>query len=518
VTPSFSIVIVAYGKRQVTEECLETLEHSFGQRLGRDVELVLVDNASPDDTAHLFAAWADRATVLALPENRNFAGGYNAGALAATGDVLVLLNNDTLVRPGALDQLADAAREPSVGLAGCRLIYPDGTLQHGGFGWRTVEGQLVPFHLFHHEPDSAAAATIQDLDSVTGACVAIRRELFVSSGGFDEGFVNGWEDVDLCLRLRSAGLRVVYRGDIAIVHAEGQTSGGQYGAGDNVERFARRWLHHLRDDTERVRELFDATWAPPTDPIHGPARHPRGTTTVAVGPVTGLDPDGAEGRAILAAMEAAGMSPAARDLAPVWLRPRLEEAAADALDRAVDRACAPRAAKVLIGDDPRGVSGIPTVIRVAGRPSSGITARTAILAADAASAAEALLGGADPDLVRIVPPPVAPVPLGAGGGGLLVIAPAHDLDRCRALAAALGGLGGVRITIVPTAASATIAEIAQELGATCAPPVSDETRFAELAGGFDAVLCADAADRFQRRALVAAAAGATPILLAGGPA
>src|SRR5688500_16456773 len=102
-SPAFSIVVVAYGNRAVTDRCLATIDEVYADRLGRDVELVLVDNASPDDTLELYERWRDRATVLALPENRNFSGGYNAGAAAATGDVLVLLNNDTELVPDALD-------------------------------------------------------------------------------------------------------------------------------------------------------------------------------------------------------------------------------------------------------------------------------------------------------------------------------------------------------------------------------------------------------------------------------
>ena len=177
--PALSIVVVAYGKRPYSERCLDSLDAAFGERLGRDVELVLVDNASPDDTADLFRAWEPRARVLALDENRNFAGGYNAGAAAATGEVLVLLNNDTRVPQGALDVLAEQARDLSVGLVGVRLDYPDGRLQHGGFGWRAGTHGLIPYHLFQWDrADLPAARCSFDLDSVTAACVAARRELF----------------------------------------------------------------------------------------------------------------------------------------------------------------------------------------------------------------------------------------------------------------------------------------------------------------------------------------------------
>src|SRR4051794_34327974 len=110
--PKFSIVVVAYGNRAVTERCLESLERSLGEEIGRSIELVLVDNASPDDTAELFESWRDRGTVILNESNLNFSGGNNAGARAATGEVLVFLNNDTEVRPGVLEALAEQALDP----------------------------------------------------------------------------------------------------------------------------------------------------------------------------------------------------------------------------------------------------------------------------------------------------------------------------------------------------------------------------------------------------------------------
>src|ERR1051325_4190503 len=120
--PSLSIVIVCFGKREVTERCLATVDAAFGERLGGDVELVLVDNGSPDDTPELLSSWSDRATVILGEENLNYAGGNNVGARAATGRILVLLNNDTEVFPGVLDELAAQALEPGVAIVGCRLL------------------------------------------------------------------------------------------------------------------------------------------------------------------------------------------------------------------------------------------------------------------------------------------------------------------------------------------------------------------------------------------------------------
>ena len=116
----------------VTRRCLQSIASALGPELQRRFELVLVDNGSVDDTGVLLDAWSDRAHIVRLPENRNFAGGMNAGVHAAAGDVVVLLNTDMVVPSGTLERLVDAARDPAIAIAGARLLYPDGFHQHGG--------------------------------------------------------------------------------------------------------------------------------------------------------------------------------------------------------------------------------------------------------------------------------------------------------------------------------------------------------------------------------------------------
>ena len=111
-------------------------------------------------------------------------------------------------------------------IAGPRLLFPDGTIQHAGVGFLRNALGVMPQHVFHHQDGMLPAARgTYELDCVTGACLVIRRDVFEQLGGFDEGYRNGLEDVDLCLRARMAGHRVVYRGDIAFVHAEGASRG-----------------------------------------------------------------------------------------------------------------------------------------------------------------------------------------------------------------------------------------------------------------------------------------------------
>src|SRR3954451_5988784 len=504
--PRLSIVIVAYGKREVTGRCLETLDAAFGSRIGSDVELVLVDNNSPDDTRELLSEWSDRAQVILLDSNRNYAGGNNVGARAASGEVLVLLNNDTEVGVGVLDSLASEALGPTVGVAGMRLLYPDGTIQHGGCAWwRAPDGHVRPFHLFRHEAgDHPAAMATFDCDFVTAACIAVRRELFLELGGFDEEFVNGWEDVDLCVRARLAGFRVVYRGDLSLIHAEAATRTSGHDETPNEKIFFARYGSALEEDTERLAAQFDAS-----GPVFGwlshPARQPGGAPVSVEGEVTGFAPESAESRALLAAFEAAGLEPAARDWQPVAVTPRLTRQEWDPVARGRTR---PKQLGAVVVQTPVGRMGrvdasVGGIVRVAALPSVDLTFAASVWAASPALADALITSGVRADRVEVVPPVLPALPVGPGGAGVLAVLPAHDLAHCRALLSALGALP-VRVRLLPTIATELLAALCAELLPDAEPlaPVASELRFAALACESDVVVCADEREPFERRALL----------------
>jgi len=527
--PRASIVIVTYGQRALTEQCLRSLHRSLGPRLGREFELVLVDNASPDDTPELLRAWSDRAVVELLPENRNFAGGCNAGARLAHGEALIFLNNDTEVTPGALEALAEQALEPGVSVAGCRLHFPDGTLQHAGVAFmrnRWLNGAAMPQHVFHHlSPELPAAQAIYECDAVTAACMAVRADTFVRVGGFDEGFRNGLEDVDLCLRIRVLGEAVVYRGDVVVVHHEGASRGrGQQLVATperlammrhNDDRFCARWAAHLEHDDAHARGLWDARLSD-----EAPAREGREGDVGVVGQPSGIGPGAAEACAFLAALAAAGFTPTAVDHpAPGVLA---ERAPADAalLHDARRRRPSPAHPWLLVPAGARDALAVdaPHIVRV-GRPltATPLTGAREIWASCPAIADALVAQGLDRARIRLVAPPLPATPLGRGGAGLLAVLPAHDRERTRRTLDLLRDAAtGVALTIVPTVMARGLSEaITDRLpGARLLGPIAGEERFGALAADSDLVLVDDE-DPFQRRALLAALRG-TPALVAGG--
>lgn len=492
VPPRASIVIVTYGQRALTEACLRSLESALGDELGRGTEVIVVDNASPDDTLALLREWEDRVTVLAQGENHNFSGGCNIGARAARGDVLVFLNNDTVVTAGVLDALAETVREPGVGAAGLRLLYPDGSLQHAGFHMVTHPHPQAPEHplphhlLYRNDGEHPAGRAVYEMDCVTGACLAIPRALFAELGGFDEEFVNGCEDVDLCFRVRASGHTIVYRGDLTVEHHEGATRGTDIDGSANMRLLHQRWGAMMEQDDELAARNWDGELGEPLQGRVLPARD-----VVVAGDVTGIGPAADEARGLLLALERAGRPAVGIDLTPNRMRARMSGDLARATVEAFLRQ-EPATPSLRI-DVPFGAS-------------------WAALAPDGAIVRARREG----PLADVAPAIDFAAPVGPGGGGVLVALPAHDHSESAAILSALAkaDLRGVPVRLVPTVVSRGLeALVAEHLpAAELLAVTSDEARWTALAGAADVAVCLDADDRFDRRALAAAGAGASVIV------
>ena len=521
-----SIIIVTYGQRALTEQCLRSLERALGDRLGDSWEIVVVDNNSPDDSPAMLRGWSDRATVRLLSENRNFAGGCNLGASEARGEVLVFLNNDTEVPDGALETLAEQAREPGVGVAGCRLLFPDGTIQHAGVAFLHSPALRVPMpqHVFHHQDQSLALTGGGfEADCVTAACMAVRADAFVAVGGFDEGYVNGLEDVDLCLKLRVAGHGIVYRGDVTVIHHEGASRGRGEGLWATPEklatmrnndlRFVSRWGASLDQDDQLAADLWDGALEP-----QPPARIADPADLVLVGQPGGIGAAGDECRALLAALSACGRVPAALDAPAPLVVPRLAGPLAQLVAEARRRRPIPGADWVFVpsGAHDRVELVEPAIVRL-GAPETAlgpIEDARAIWASSPAVARALADHGLAADRIRFVPPPVLPATPGDGGEGVLAILPVHLPGLAATVLSALRFVAGrSAVRLLPTVWSRGLEQqIAERLpGAELLRPCSDEARFAVLAGAADVVVALDPCDRFERRALVAAGVGTEPV-------
>lgn len=233
-----SIVIPVWNRLELTKGCLTALSQIKDQP---EYEVIVVDNGSTDGSEKFLRELKGDVQIIRNEQNLGFAKACNQGAKAARGKYLVFLNNDTIPQPGWLSSLvSEVDAHPEVGIVGSKLVYPDGTVQHAGVV-RDLEHRL-PYHIYKtFSGDHPAVNQRREHQIVTAACMLIRRALFEEVGGFDEGYVNGFEDADLCLKVRERGHTVVYQPRSVAVHLESQTSGRKAHDDANAARFLDRW-------------------------------------------------------------------------------------------------------------------------------------------------------------------------------------------------------------------------------------------------------------------------------------
>ena len=225
-----SIVIVSYNTRVDLERCLESLRQHPPSMAH---EVVVVDNASSDGSADAASRFPGVA-VIRHDRNAGFSVANNLGIRASHGDLVLLLNSDTIVPPGAIDRLvARVQRSPEVAVAGPRLVDGSGRAELS-FGpmisplseWR--QGRLVKA-LAANDPDAVAkveAMTRQErvVDWVTGACLLVRRADAEAVGLLDERFFMYTEDVDFCASIRARGRQVLFAPEAEVIHLRGRSA------------------------------------------------------------------------------------------------------------------------------------------------------------------------------------------------------------------------------------------------------------------------------------------------------
>lgn len=229
----YSIVIPSRDQGELIERCLDSLA---AHPAGAEYEVVIVDGGSTEPRA-LAAYERHGATVIDGSEGEfNYSRANNAGVAAATGDVVLLLNNDTEVTsPGWLSDLEAHLRLPGVGAVGPLLVYPDGTVQHGGvaLGMRGTADHLMRGFPSDSDGLGGSLSCAREVTAVTGAAMCLPRSLYLELGGMSDDYAVQYQDVDLCLRIRQRGLSVLYAPRPVIVHHESRSRGRAY---DQVDR------------------------------------------------------------------------------------------------------------------------------------------------------------------------------------------------------------------------------------------------------------------------------------------
>lgn len=244
--PVVSIVVPVHNQSALTKQCLDAL---LTQGEAPPFEIIVVDDASSDDTAELLGSYAGLIRIVSLAPNRGFAGACNAGADIARGQYILFLNNDTVPEPGWLTALVrEAEANPEAAVIGAKLLFPDDTIQHAGVAIGT---NGYPHHIYAGFPgDHPVVNVSRRFQIVTAACCLVRSERWQEVGGFDTGYRNGWEDIDFCLRLGEAGHQVRYCHESVVYHLESASRDpSSPSESHNKARFEETWIDRVDRDS-----------------------------------------------------------------------------------------------------------------------------------------------------------------------------------------------------------------------------------------------------------------------------
>ncbi|HEY6193089.1 MAG TPA: glycosyltransferase family 2 protein [Bacteroidota bacterium] len=248
---ALSIIIVTYDAALFLPDCLDSISRRPPPFA---FEIIVVDNASTDDSVARARLHAPGAVVVENASNTGYAAANNAGYRRATGEFILLLNPDTILHDGALESMVGFLRaNPDAGAIGPRILNPDGSLQRTGVSAPSLWNQLAEtFFLDRAFPRSRIfgrhrrlyedPGSRHDVDCLQGSCLLVRRDA-VGPFLLDEAYFLYFEETDLCARLREEGWRVVYVPDATVVHIGG--SGSAHYDGVRVVSYHRSYLVYL---------------------------------------------------------------------------------------------------------------------------------------------------------------------------------------------------------------------------------------------------------------------------------
>ena len=273
-----SIIIPTRDQASLLEKCLRSIKEKTDYEF---YEIVIADNSSSEpSTCELLQEVArdERIRVISAAGNFNYSKLCNCGAAAARGQVLVLLNDDVeVIETGWLSELVSQVMRPEVGAVGASLWFPDGQLQHAGVVLSPERIGNYPYFR-RRRSDSGYFSQLQlvrNVAAVTGACLAVRAEVYAQLGGLNERDLSiAFNDIDFCLRIRELNLRVVWTPHAKLIHRE-SSSRGLEDTEEKQDRFhqelrymQQRWREPLHDDPfynpnlDLTDELFTLAFPP----------------------------------------------------------------------------------------------------------------------------------------------------------------------------------------------------------------------------------------------------------------
>ncbi|MCP8900279.1 glycosyltransferase [Gilvimarinus xylanilyticus] len=248
---SVSVIVPVFNQPDLTAACIRSLYQELSDR---SFTVTVVDNGSDDKTQSTLKSLAREYPLLKIVKNKknlNFALGCNIGFCESSGEYAVFLNNDTKVTPGWLSALLGPVEAGEAFASQPLLLYPDGTVQCMGVVFSTGSSLGYPIYA-GLKPEECHAYKPRQFQAVTAACVCVKATDFAELEGFDPLYINGQEDIDLCLRLgNKTGLKAAYVPDSRVIHYESKSKGrGRY-IEQNRRVFVHKWGGKVKADDQQ---------------------------------------------------------------------------------------------------------------------------------------------------------------------------------------------------------------------------------------------------------------------------
>lgn len=224
-----SIIILTYNGLSLTRQLLNSLKTNINIK---NNEVIIVDNASTDNTVAELKKEYDWIQVIENKVNIGFGPANNLGAELARGDILLFLNNDVIVENDFITPVVQKLSNDTIGALGPKILNPDHTFQLSAGSFPSVSNEMIDKFVYkYYRRMGWLRKNVENkfrkeklVDWITGACLFIKRKLFNEIGGFDERYFMYFEDKDLCKRIRDIGYDVLYFPGVEIVHLLGQSS------------------------------------------------------------------------------------------------------------------------------------------------------------------------------------------------------------------------------------------------------------------------------------------------------